>query len=143
MRSSEKRSPQLWEAQPLEYNQDSKFRLGIHSKLCTTLANKDFEDNEFEIFIILVRYMTKPSIYYLTSAFCYSHQSFCCCYSWILNSRNKHNFWLIFSFDKLTFSINFWIHSVIHHLFKLADLQSIKGTSFNKCWITEWIFIFP
>ena len=25
----------------------------------------------------------------------------------------------------------------------LADLQSIKGTSFNKCWITEWIYNFP
>ena len=29
------------------------------------------------------------------------------------------------------------------YLLKLADLQSIKGTSFNKCWITEWIFDFP
>ena len=35
------------------------------------------------------------------------------------------------------------IHSVIQYLVKLADLQSIKGTSFNKCWITEWIFHFP
>jgi hypothetical protein len=35
------------------------------------------------------------------------------------------------------------IHSGTQHLLKFADLQSIKGVYFNKCWITEWIFNFP
>ena len=44
----------------------------------------------------------------------------------------KHNWWGIFTRNKKS-----KIHSVIQHLWKLADLQSIKVTSFNKYWKTE------
>ena len=53
-------------------------------------------------------------------------------------ANNSYSFWtdLVHRWPFQGYGWQPWI-------LKLADLQSIKGTCFNKCWITGWIFDFP
>ena len=67
--------------------------------------------------------------------------------SWLFLGRHpwlypKYTFWAK-SHDFSIMENGKFTQLYIQHLLKLADVQSIKGTCFNKCCITEWIFHFP